>query len=87
VLVGQLKRKVGRTILGRFAQGAKQPGKTAPWQIDPASEAETAQALKVMNELSRPEAVSANAGPAGSSGPAVTELGDTPPWAKGAPPF
>jgi hypothetical protein len=35
VLVGQLKRKTGRTILGRWGQGAKQQGKTPAWVLNP----------------------------------------------------
>jgi hypothetical protein len=78
VLVPQLKRKVGRTILGRFVKGQAQKGKTAPWQLDPASEDDTALAIRAMNELQQAEPAKPVA--AVSAVPAATDLGDTPPW-------
>jgi hypothetical protein len=75
VLVGQLKRKIGRTLLGRYVQGVAQKGKNPPWQLDPATEEETAYATRVMTERMRPD-------PAPSAAPAdpATDLGDVPPW-------
>jgi hypothetical protein len=78
VLVPQLKRKIGRTILGRYGKGQAQKGKTAPWQLDPASEDDTALAIRVMNELQQAEPAKVAGGD--SAAPAATDLGDTPPW-------
>lgn len=81
VLFGQLKRRVGRTLLGRLVKGEASKGKSAPWQLDPATEEETTYATRFMTERMRPpSAGSANAGGTASSEPAATDLGDTPPW-------
>lgn len=84
VLFGQLKRKVGRTFVGRIVKGQAQKGKSAPWQLDPVSAEETQRAVAFMNALvaeqHTPEP--ASSGPA-AEGPAPTELADdTPPWAR-----
>lgn len=86
VLFGQLKRKVGRTFVGRIVKGPKQPGKNAPWQLDPVDAATTQRAVEFMRaritEQSTPPAAPAGSAPA--EGPAPTEVGDSdaPPWAK-----
>jgi hypothetical protein len=49
VLIGQLRSKVGRLVLGRLVQGEAQKGKNAPWRLDPASAADTAQAEAYLN--------------------------------------
>jgi hypothetical protein len=81
VLFGQLKRKVGRTFVGRIVKGQAQKGRSAPWQLDPVSPEETQRAVEFMKvRLAPPPAQS---GPA--TGPAPTEIGgseDAPPWAK-----
>lgn len=84
VLFGQLKRKIGRTFVGRIVKGQAQKGKSAPWQLDPVSAEETARAVAFMHERYTPPAAGTPAG-AGSGGPAPTEVGgedDTPPWAR-----
>lgn len=86
VLFGQLKRKVGRTFVGRIVKGQAQKGKSAPWQLDPVSPEETQKAVAYMQqrvtEQHTPEPASSGPG-AASDGPAPTDLGDTPPWARG----
>jgi hypothetical protein len=93
VLVGQLKRKVGRTILGRFGQGEKQPGKTPAWVLNPATEAETAEALAYLNRASAPDTPAAQAAPPSdpwAAGPPSTWVPGQPAGAsagRDAPPF
>lgn len=80
VLFGQLKRKIGRTFVGRIGKGAKVGSKSAPWQLDPVSAEDTARAVAFMTErLTPPAAGTAAAAPAA---PAPTEVGgdDVPPW-------
>jgi len=86
VLFGQLKRKIGRTFVGRMVKGQAQKGRSAPWQLDPVSPAETDRALafmrKLLAEQSTPPPAPAGGGPV--EGPAPTELpaDDQPPWAR-----
>lgn len=84
VLFGQLKRKIGRTFVGRIVKGQAQKGKSAPWQLDPVSPEDTQRAVAFMTERHRPEPAGTTA--AASEGPAPTEVGgaddDTPPWAR-----
>lgn len=86
VLFGQLKRKIGRTFVGRIVKGQAQRGKSAPWQLDPVDAETTQQAVAFMRqritEQSTPPAASSGSAPA--EGPAPTELGDSdaPPWAR-----
>jgi hypothetical protein len=37
VLVGSLRNKIGEMVLGKIAQGAAQPGKSAPWILEDAT--------------------------------------------------
>ena len=37
VLVGQLRPKVGKLVLGRLVQGVARPGLNAPWTLDAAT--------------------------------------------------
>jgi hypothetical protein len=81
VIFGQLKRKVGRTFVGRIAKGQAQKGRSAPWQLDPASPDEVARVREFMrSRLTPPPAPAASA----DGGPPPTELGgdDAPPWAR-----
>lgn len=82
VIFGQLKRKVGRTFVGRINKGQAQKGKSAPWQLDPVNPEETQRAVEFMRARLTPPPVGSGAAPA--EGPAPTEVGDsdTPPWAK-----
>lgn len=43
MLIGQTKRHVGTKLLGRLGQGAKQPGKNAPWQLEASTDPREAQ--------------------------------------------
>jgi hypothetical protein len=86
VLFGQLKRKVGRTFVGRIVKGQASKGKSAPWQLDPVDAETTQRAVAFMRtritEQATPPAASNGAAPA--DGPAPTEVGDSdaPPWAR-----
>jgi hypothetical protein len=86
VLFGQLKRKIGRTFVGRIVKGQAQKGKSAPWQLDPVSADETARAVAFMNRQVVEQHTPEPAGPSGAAGegPAPTEVGgdDVPPWAR-----
>lgn len=44
VLGSQLRRSIGRKVLGRLTQGVAKPGKSAPWQLAEASAADIAKA-------------------------------------------
>jgi hypothetical protein len=56
VLVGQMKRKIGRTLLGRFGQGEKQPGKTPAWVLNPTDDPrEIALAQRAQAASMRPD--------------------------------
>jgi len=83
VIFGQLKRKVGRTFVGRTNKGTAAKGKSAPWQLDPATPEETQRAVAYMTERYTPPATPAASAPA--EGPPPTEVGgdgDVPPWAR-----
>ena len=86
VLFGQLKRKIGRTFVGRIVKGQAQKGKSAPWQLDPVDAETTTRAVEFMKRLiaeqSTPPAATSGGAPA--EGPAPTEVGDSdaPPWAR-----
>lgn len=40
VLQGQLRRSIGRSVLGRLGQGLPKPGQSAPWQLNEATPAD-----------------------------------------------
>jgi hypothetical protein len=40
VLIGNLKSKVGKIVLGRLTQGVEKQGKNAPWMLTDASDAD-----------------------------------------------
>lgn len=44
ILQSQLKSNVGKKVLGRLRQGVAKPGKTAPWELAAATDADTAMA-------------------------------------------
>jgi hypothetical protein len=44
VLIGQLRPRVGRVVLGRLVQGEAVKGKTAPWTLLPATDQDRANA-------------------------------------------
>jgi hypothetical protein len=84
VIFGQLKRKIGRTFVGRInKEKTPKKGKSPAWVLDPATADELKTAQAFMSERFTPPPA-----PAGGSAeaPAPTELGgddDTPPWARG----
>jgi hypothetical protein len=80
VLYGQLKRKTGRTVLGVLTgePGVKRNGKNVPYTLDPATPEQTDLAVKAMSAAPALSAQSAE--PDEGSGPAPTDLGDSPPW-------
>lgn len=82
VLYGQLKRRVGRTLLGRLGKGEARKSQSPPWVLEPATDEETAYATRYMSERMRPPAPSqaAKGDDDASAEPAATDLGDTPPW-------
>lgn len=85
VLFGQLKRKIGRTFVGRIVKGQAQKGKSAPWQLDPVDAETTQRAVEFMRKLIAGQATPppAPGGAAPADGPEPTDLGDAPPWARG----
>jgi hypothetical protein len=54
VMQGQLRSRVGQLVLGRLGKGEAKAGKTAPWKLDPASEADTRVAEEFMRRKSTP---------------------------------
>jgi hypothetical protein len=64
VLVGQLRSRVGKMVLGRLEQGEPKPGQTAPWHLAAATEADKASAQSVLSRLRM-----TGPGPAPSTGP------------------
>lgn len=71
VLFGQLKRKVGRTVVGVFRgePGVKRNGKSVPYTLDEATPEQTELAVRAMTAAPTP--AGAVAGSAGT---------DAPPW-------
>jgi hypothetical protein len=51
VLKSSLRGKDGRKVVARLGQGAKQPGKSAPWTLTPASDDEKATAKKYLDVI------------------------------------
>lgn len=80
VIFGQLKRKIGRTFVGRIVKGQAQKGRSAPWQLDPVSPEEQQRAVEFMRARLTPPPASNGSAP--TEGPAPTDLGDEPPWAR-----
>lgn len=66
VLYGQLKRSIGRTVLGRFELGEKKPGKHAPYVLNPAGPEDTDRAMRAMTSAPAPATAAAGS--------------DAPPW-------
>lgn len=58
VLQGQLRSRVGQLVLGRLTQGQAKPGQSAPWKLDPATEADKAKAEQFLAQ-SKPRVSSA----------------------------
>jgi hypothetical protein len=48
VLIGQLRREVGKKVLGRVGQGQQKPGQNAPWILNPATDADTKTATEYL---------------------------------------
>lgn len=82
VILGQLKRKIGRTVLGVWygEPGVKRGGKNVAYQLNPATPEQTELAVKAMSAPLAASAQPDNGGGGESEGPAPTDLGDTPPW-------
>jgi hypothetical protein len=51
VLKSSLRSKDGKKVVARLGQGAKQPGKSAPWVLNPAGDDEKATAKKYLDYL------------------------------------
>lgn len=51
VLQSQLSGKIGAKILGRLGQGVAKPGQDPPWMLNPATDADKAQAGAVLTHL------------------------------------
>lgn len=51
VLVSQLNSKVGSKVLGRLGQGVAKPGQSAPWMLNPATDADKATAGQLLAQL------------------------------------
>lgn len=54
VLQSQLKGRVGGMVLGRVAQGNKKPGQSAPWTLNPASDADKAKGRDYLAKNTEP---------------------------------
>jgi hypothetical protein len=48
VLIGQLRSRVGKLVLGRLGQGEAKTGQTAPWKLEPATAQDRAAAEQFM---------------------------------------
>jgi hypothetical protein len=48
VLIGQLRSRVGKIVLGRLFQGEAHPGKNAPWKLAPANDQDRALAERAL---------------------------------------
>src|SRR6266576_1733553 len=46
-IIPQLRDQIGLNVLGRVGQGEAQPGKSAPWRLRDATQADIATALRV----------------------------------------
>lgn len=51
ILQSQTSSKVGSKILGRLGQGVAKPGQSAPWMLNPATDADKAQAGQVLAQF------------------------------------
>lgn len=51
ILQSQTSGKVGSKVLGRLGQGVAKPGQSAPWMLNPATDADKAQAGAVLTQL------------------------------------
>jgi len=75
VLQGQLKRDIGKKVLGRLAQGVAKPGQSAPWLLLEA----TAQDVELGQRYLASKATQVSA-------PAPAEPQAAPQWGQQAPP-
>jgi hypothetical protein len=64
MLIGQLRPRVGRMVLGRLGLGEAKPGMTAPWRLDAATEQDRQRAQAALSSAS-----SSAPGPGPSSPP------------------
>lgn len=79
VLQSQLKGSVGQSVIGRLGQGQAKPGQSAPWLLNPATDAEVAAGVQF-------EASRTVAAPPPAFQPPVAPTGAwTPPTAPAAP--
>jgi hypothetical protein len=76
VLVGQLRSRTGRMVLGRLGQGEQRPGLNRSWVLNPATDADKATAEAALNR----SRIQGAAAPAAAT-PATTT------FASGEPPF
>lgn len=54
VMQGQLRSRIGQLVLGRLTKGEAQPGKNAPWKLDPATAQDTQVAEQYMARKTQP---------------------------------
>lgn len=48
VLIGQLKGRIGRKVLGRLTQGEAKPGQNPPWKLTDATDADVKTATEYL---------------------------------------
>lgn len=60
VLIGQLRPRVGKTVLGRLGKGEAKPGKNPPWRLLPATDTDRSIADQFVSRLN---SAGAGAGP------------------------
>jgi hypothetical protein len=51
-LIGQLRSRIGKRVLGRLAQGDAQAGKSRPWILNPATDADKQAAARLLTGAS-----------------------------------
>lgn len=59
MLQAQLKSRVGQLVLGRLNRGVAKPGQSAPWVLDPATDADKATADAFVRRAAQPSINSA----------------------------
>lgn len=63
VLQAQLRSRVGQLVLGRLGRGEAKAGQSAPWKLEPATEADQQVAQQWMERKSNPTIASASEPP------------------------
>lgn len=79
-LIGSLRSAIGgEPVLGRIGQGVAKPGKTAPYVLNPFTDADAALATTYIQNMAKPFQ------PPAGQGPTTTAPGATPPAATAPP--